>query len=352
MLESHQMSRAQTSVLVGNDRAAGYLLRHATAGRPGHAYLITGPHHVGKTTLAHWFASSLLCESATDSPCGRCRSCRRVVTGNHPDMCSVRPERVRDSSKSSIGIGQVRALKRRLALTPVEGAWRLAILHRFEKATDSAANALLKLLEEPAPHVVLILLADHPDHLLPTIVSRCQQVAMRPAPFETVALALQERWHAEPDQARLLARVSGGLVGWAVGALQDAAALERRQQRLDDLERLLSASTAERFKYAEVLARDTAHFLAHHAKNDDSNPTTETLAYWSGWARDVLHTACGTHISPSNPDRLAAVQACAGRMGAQGSAVLLTAIDATQSHLAVNANVRLALDCLMLRLPK
>jgi DNA polymerase-3 subunit delta' len=266
-----------------------------------------------------------------------------VTTGNHPDLHNIQSERV----GARLKIEQIRDLQRQLALTPVEAHWRVAILRRFEEATTSAANAattsaanaLLKTLEEPPSYVLIAVLASDADRLLPTIVSRCQHVLLRPLPTAVVQKALVERWNAGAEQAELLAHLSGGRLGWAVRTLNDRAVLQRRVQRLDDLDRLLGASSAQRFRYAEKLARDPT-------------ATQETLDLWIGWWRDVLLLAAETDAPLTNVDRRSTLRDHAHRFEVEGSAAVLEALRSTADRLRRNANPRLTLEVLMLDLPR
>jgi DNA polymerase-3 subunit delta' len=257
-----------------------------------------------------------------------------VASGNHPDLHVIQSERV----GARLKIEQIRDLQRQLALTPVEAHRRVAILRRFEEATTSAANALLKTLEEPPPYVLIAVLASDADRLLPTIVSRCQQVPLRPLTTAVVQKALVERWNAGAEQAKLLAHLSGGRLGWAVRTLNDRAALQRRVQRLDDLDRLLGASSAQRFRYAEKLARDTT-------------ATQETLDLWICWWRDVLLLAAETDAPLTNVDRRSTLGDHAYRFEVEGSAAVLEALRSAADRLRRNANPRLTLEVLMLDLP-
>jgi DNA polymerase-3 subunit delta' len=257
-----------------------------------------------------------------------------LASGNHPDLHIVESEHV----GASLKIDQVRRLEHTLSLTPFEGRHQVAILRRFEEATTSAANALLKTLEEPPAYVVLVVLARETDLLLPTIVSRCQHVPLRPLPTSMVEQALTERWGATAEQAELLAHLSSGRLGWAVRTLEDETALKRRARRLDELNILIDGSIVERFQYAEKLAQDPV-------------ATRETLDLWIGWWRDVLLVASEANASLTNVDRQDEVRNRARRFGVEESGGVVRALRSALEKLRQNANARLTLEVLMLDLP-
>jgi len=321
--------------VIGHTLAVRMLQRAVFAGDLSHAYLITGPSGIGKTTLALALASALLCQSERSRPCGVCRGCRRVANSSHPDLHIVESA----SPGANLKIEKIRALQHQLALTPTEGNWRVAILQRFEEATAAAANALLKSLEEPPSYVVLLVLARDLESLLPTIVSRCQHIPLRAQPVFAVQDALIEKWGAAPEKAALLAHLAGGRLGWAVRALQDPAALARRAQSLDDLDRLLGASVADRFQYVSEMAKDP----------DD---VQETLGFWVSWWRDVMLCAAGDDSFLTNIDRRVALQSYAQSFGIQKSAGVVNALRDAFGRIQRNANLRLVLEVLMLDLPR
>jgi DNA polymerase-3 subunit delta' len=294
--------------------------------------LITGQPNVGKGTLARSLAQSLLCTEA-QRPCGACRACRLVAAGTHPDLRWVEPE------GNSLKVEQVRELTRQLVLAPVEGPWQIAVLDRFEAATPGAANALLKTLEEPPPTVVLALLAQQAEALLPTIVSRCQVVALRPISRPVIERALREQWQVEAAQARLLSHLCGGRLGWAVSAATGTGLLERRGQQLDELGELLRNKRVERFAYAETLARR------------ERRQILENLELWMGWWRDVLLLSSHSPTALTNVDRQEELCHAASLCDVATSHAALCALQAAQNQLALNANARLTLEVLLLGLP-
>jgi DNA polymerase-3 subunit delta' len=158
----------------------------------------------------------------------------------HPDLSIVRAEQ----EGGTLKVDQIRDLQRSLSLAPYEARYRVAVLLRFEEAHASASNALLKTLEEPSP---LVLTAESAESLLPTIVSRCEVLRLRPLAAEALSQGLQSRWGLLPDQARLLAHLSGGRPGYAMRLHEHPELLQQRQAWLNDHRNLLSASRVARF---------------------------------------------------------------------------------------------------------
>ena len=320
------------SPVVGHEWAVNLLLQGLARGRVSHATLIVGPPYIGKGTLARFFAQALNCEGGPPVPCGECLSCRKVVSGNHPDV------RIFDAPDQSLKIGEVRELQRELSLSPHESRWRVAVLCGFERATVEAANALLKTLEEPPAQVVLLLTATEAEVLLPTIVSRCQVLSLRPLPVDQVKEALITRWDADPAQAELLARLSGGRLGWAVRALEDKTLLTRREEHLNELASLMGKGRVERLAYAASLSRDPGL-------------VREVLALWLGWWRDVLLLVSGSQVPVANVDRGSQLHQQAGQVTLRQAQRMVARLRSTIQYLDQNVNPRLALEVLLLSLP-
>lgn len=321
--------------LVGNPWAAQQLQQAVAREEVPHALLITGPESIGKRTLARLLTAALLCQAALEErPCGDCRACRKLESGNQPDFLLVEPE----TRGKALSIDQIRELERFLKLTPIESACKIALVSDFEQATNSAANALLKTLEEPPAHARLILLASDADLLLPTIVSRSQQISLRPVSPPVIAEALIARWEVEPQTAQRLARLSGGRVGWAVRAATDPAYLERQTTALQLLFDLIRQDLPERFKCAETLAKDTA-LLA------------ETLEYWRTAWRDVLLLQTEAAEAVTYQEQQETLTALANRQTLPNTLTLLKTLEAAQAALRRHVNARLLAETLMLALP-
>ncbi len=307
--------------------------RAVSADRPAHAYLISGPPHIGKATLARSLALALDCQAAESArPCGQCRSCQLITAGKHPDVQLIEPDGAR------VKIDQVRALQHDLALRPVEGRYRVAIFDQFEAATIEAQNALLKTLEEPPDYVVLIVLASDPELLLPTIVSRCQQVPLRPLTLAQVRDALIDQWNVEPNQANLLAHLSGGRLGWAVTAANDSSIMPARAKYLDDLQALLKANHVARFAYAEDLTKK-------------SDLARDAIDLWRTWWRDVLLAGSGSSAELINIDRADQIQELAQRVDLNQAKAAADACGRALWQMDKNVTPRLVVEVLLLDFP-
>jgi DNA polymerase-3 subunit delta' len=195
--------------------------------RVRHAYLFSGPNGIGKTTLAHLFAQALNCtELEGGVPCGECRSCRKISRGVHPDVqtYSLATQEATSERKgtknTTLTIETVRELCAATALRPMEGKWRVILVEDAEAMQGIAQEALLKTLEEPPQFMVLILLADDSEVMLPTIRSRCQTIDLRPVSHAAIAEGLAGEG-IKPDQADRIAALAAGRPGWARRAATD-----------------------------------------------------------------------------------------------------------------------------------
>ena len=324
--------------LAGHSRATTLLQRSLREGQLSHAYLFVGPAHVGKLTLARNLAQAVNCASI-EPPCQECTSCRRIAASKHSDIHIVDLLSV---EKKEIGIRQIAEMQNAAHLPPFEGKYKVFIFDRAEMLSHEAANSLLKTLEEPPPNIMIILLTAKESALLPTIASRCQRVELRPLRLGLVRDVLVKEYHVPQDKADLLARLSGGCLGWALQAVRDETLLSDRGQRLEDFSRLCAAGTRDRLAYAADLA-------GLFSKGRDR--MTDVLAAWLQWWRDLLLIKCNNSQWIVNVDREAFLSAQAEKLTARSIAAFMRDIRAAGEQLEMNANPRLALEVLMLRMP-
>ncbi len=326
--------------LHGHDWAVNLLRAHAAGDKLRHAYLFTGPEGVGRRTLALRFAQALNCTQPPEPGefCDQCRDCRQIQSMAYPDLSVLAPE----EGHKDILIDQVRGLQHTLALAPYSASYRIALLPDFQRATMQAANALLKTLEEPQDKVVLLLTADALENLLPTIVSRCEVIRLRPASIESAQSFLESEMGATTDLARLAAHLSSGRVGAAIRMVEDPAALSRRRGHLRDFLNLLPAKRYERFSLAAKL---TGNYQTAREN------VAEVLPIWLSYWRDVFVRASGASLPLVNIDLELQVERTASQVDVSIARSLVVAHEQALEQLDAYANAQLLVETLMLQWP-
>jgi DNA polymerase-3 subunit delta' len=217
--------------LLGLERIKAALTDLLRQERVPHALLLTGPAGCGKFTLSLALAQALNCaapDPADLSPCLECPSCRKMAANSHPDLVILEPK----GRLGVIPIDEVRALRSTLAYKPFEARRQVAVVRGAERFREESGGALLKTLEEPNPGAVIILNALSESAVMPTLVSRCARLRIPPLQRELILKAMAERGHP-PDRAALLAGLSGGTLGAAMGL--DAETAERIFSEIDTL---------------------------------------------------------------------------------------------------------------------
>jgi DNA polymerase-3 subunit delta' len=323
--------------VVGHEKVVGVLANSLKDEKLAHAYLFVGPPHVGKMTLALNLAQALNCDE-DEKPCGRCPQCLKIAGGKHADVRVIGLE-----GGVEIGIDQIREMGHSASLRPFEGRYRVFIIDGAEHLSHEASNCLLKTLEEPPPNVQLILLAINERLLLPTVLSRCQRLELRPLPIHVVEKALIERWGVVPERAKVLARLSCGRLGWAVTASSDERLLGERGEGLTTLLKLAKTGREERFAYAARLANQF---------HRDRGSAKEVLTLWLGWWRDLMLVkgGCGRFIT--NVDREPTLYGEAEVYSLREIKGFIESLEQAMESLEQNANPRLVLEVLMLSMPR
>jgi DNA polymerase III subunit delta' len=324
-----------------------------------HALLFTGIDGAGKRSAAMAFAMALNCadrgqkskhqsdvssptsalkkdQTSVIDPCGVCKSCRNIASNNHPDYIQIKP------AGPIIRIRQIRELLQTLAMRPYEAKFRVVVISDAHYMNPEASNALLKALEEPPPHTVLILTASGTTDLLPTVVSRCQHIRFNPLSMGTLAAVLMKDHDIEKDRAYALAGLSDGGMDKALNLYKEGW-LEKRNWILtkggfffDDLNR--GQPVAKLFALANELSLKREVALT-------------ALFILKTLYRDIL-------VCQYQPDQLINSDVKDFILKAADKSIesdvlhKITAIDNAQKNIRENANSRLTLEALFLTLAK
>ncbi len=361
--------------LVGQETAVRALKSSIDADRVGHAYLFAGPQGVGRALAALALAASVNC---ADNGCGSCDVCSRILRGAHPDVHPVAAE------GGQIVVDQVRAIREEAARAPFEGRRKVFIMDEAERLNPAAANALLKVLEEPAGGSLFVLMTEAPDDVLPTVVSRCRRVEFAPLGLPDIVRVLIDHHGVTEDRARWSA-TAGGDLATALRLAKDEEAEERRARHLGYPERLAASDPAEAIRLADAvraeadaavaaLAQRQREEIKEHAdafgegrgtgaarrrlevrhKREAKRAELKTyeivLADLSAWFRAVLHARTGAVEDAVDDQVVRALGPLARRAGPTQIAAALDRIEGTRRAITRNAHLGLAMEALFMDL--
>ena len=372
--------------LVGQEHIIDILKGAVAASRTGsdsqemtHAWVFTGPPGSGRSSAAVAFAQALICPN---QGCGTCNECRSAATGGHADVDVIRTEGL------SIKVEEIRELLTRVAWAPSMGGWRVVVMEDADRLTESAANALLKAIEEPGTRTVWLLCAPTLHDVLPTIRSRCRHLQLRTPSIEAVTQVLIKRDNISPTMADFAARISQGHIGRAkylannelvrsnrkvilqlplqLGSL--AAAFQAAQRLVDIATEEASASSESRDekeieKLQEAygkgatgrgMATGAAKAVKELEKEQKSRATRMVRDSIDGalldlatFYRDVMMAQAGVTESRINSDMWSEIESYATSFPAHTTVQKMSAILEARNHLAMNAAPLVTCEALM-----
>lgn len=329
--------------LIGQTRVVSLLQHSLVSGMLAHAYLLAGPAHVGKMTLAVNLAQALNCD-APEKPCLTCNSCTRIAAGTHADVRVTGLTRNEDDSEAKlISIEQIKDIQHAASLPPFEGKHKVFIIDGAELLSIEAANCLLKTLEEPVDKVTFILLTVNEKLIPSTVISRCQRLDMPPLSIAEESRGLEEQYGIEPERARLFAGLSHGCPGWALNAFRDDGLLRQRKQEIDRLLGIIKAGNEERFACVAQLA---SRF------SQNRGAVYDVLDLWLDFWRDLLLVRLGAGDMITNIDRKNEMVELAGGYRPASLRNYIDSIRSAGVQLRHNVNARLALEVLVLDIPQ
>jgi DNA polymerase-3 subunit delta' len=329
--------------VIGQTRAVSLLKHSLEAGTLSHAYLFTGPQHIGKMTLAQHLAQALNCQEE-DKPCLACDSCKKIAAGKHSDVQVIGlAQDEEDNEAKLIHTDQIKDVLHDASLPPFEGSQKVFIIDGAELLSIEAANRLLKTLEEPEAKITFILLTSNENRLLKTIISRCQRIELPPMSIAEETKVLVEEKQVKPEQARLLAGLSHGCIGWAITAASDDKILTQSRETLDQIITAIKGDYEDRFAYVGRLA-------AGFSQNRQA--VYETLDRWLDFWRDLMLVKLDSPDMITNIDKKDDIIQMAGKYSLSSIRDYISSIESAVVQLKQNVNPRLALEVLMLDLPR
>jgi DNA polymerase III subunit delta' len=326
--------RTLPALLPWHEDAAAQLRKAWSANRLSHALLLQGGEGVGKQSFAAWLACAVLCDKSTGSTlrcCGECASCALFAAGSHPDLLWVVPE----EDKQQISIDQLRAATERLTKTSYRQGYKVAVVDPAHLMTPSAANSVLKTLEEPSARTLLVLITSQPSMLLPTVRSRCQKVTI-PRPSREQAMA----WLRDTSGRA----VDSALLEFAGGApLRALAYADGRFDALNEhMQKSLGALLAGQADVTQVAAEWEKDGLNERLTWLDLWLTSLARGLLAGSADLITFPGRSAHLpSPSGPLNISGVYSMVDRARALKSQLARTAL---QRELAVESWLIALLD--------
>ena len=318
--------------ILGNDMVKDHFKNAIEGHKVSHAYILTGEAGMGRKSIANAFAMTLLCEKGGSEPCMVCHSCKQVLGGNHPDLIYVTHEK-----PASIGVDDIREqINDTIMIRPYSSYYKIYIVDEAEKMTVQAQNALLKTIEEPPSYAVILLITTNQEAFLPTILSRCIQLKLKPLKDFTVKSYLTEHLHVPDKEAEVCAAFARGNLGKAIH---------------------LSSSDEFKELYQKVMSviksvgdMDITMLLdCIREIKDQKFEMNDMLDLMQLWFRDVLMFKVTKDMNLLIfRDEYKAINEMGQKYDYAGLEEILNAIDLARTRLEANVNMELAMELLLL----
>lgn len=320
------------SEIIGHEQIIGHLQNAIRLKKISHAYILDGEEGMGKKLLASTFAQTLQCESQETEPCGECRSCKQALGGNQPDIIRVTHEK-----PGSIGVEEIRdQLCSDIQVRPYSSPYKIYIVDEAEKMTVQAQNALLKTIEEPPAYGVILLLTTNADALLPTILSRCVTLKLRPVKDSLVRAYLMEKLRIPDYQADVCVAFARGNVGKAQKLAQSEHFADLKDHAIHLVRHI---GDMEIYEITEAI-RKAADYKA------DINDYLDLLVLWY---RDVLLFKATRQVDGLVfSEEINDIAAQASKISYEGLESIIEALEKAKVRLKANVNFELTMELLLL----
>ncbi len=317
--------------ILGHDTIKQHFQKAIELHKVSHAYILAGEAGMGRKSLAHAFALTLLCEKGGSQPCMNCHACKQVLSGNHPDLIHVTHEK-----PASIGVDDIREqIHDTIMIRPYSSYYKIYIVDEAEKMTIQAQNALLKTIEEPPSYAVIILLTTNGDLFLPTILSRCVQLKLKPLQDSVISEYLVEALGVSESEARLYAAFARGNLGKAIK-------LCGSEEFKDMYKRLLAM-------LRNIRNMDISDLLEFIKKIKEEMDIYECLDFMQVWYRDALMFKVTNDANLLIfKEEYSTISEMSRQIGYDGFENILQAIEKARVRLEANVNMELAMELMFL----
>ena len=318
--------------IIGHADIIEHMRNAIRAGKISHAYLLAGEKGSGKKKLATTFAMALQCEKQGTDPCGLCPSCQKALSGNHPDI-----QYVRHDKPNSVSVDDIRGqVVSDVAIRPYESPHKVYIIDDASKMTPQAQNALLKTLEEPPAYAVILLLADNAEMLLPTILSRCVMLRLKPVSVSEIKSFLMNRLHVPDYQAEIEASFAQGNPGKARMIAESSEFMEMVDGAIQQMKR---SREKELFEMVDEVRAMTA----------EKQNIQDYLDIYTMWFHDVLMFKATAEIDGLIfKEEATAIRERAAVSSYEGLEEIMKAIKTAEDRLRANVNFELTMELLFL----
>lgn len=318
--------------IIGHDWIKEHYQRAIRQKKISHAYILSGEKGMGKKSLAYAFSLSLFCQQKEDKPCLCCPACKKILSNNHPDLIKVSHEKV-----SSIGVDDIREqINDTILIMPYSSSYKIYIVDEAEKMTVQAQNALLKTMEEPPGYAILFLLTTNPELFLPTILSRCVHLKLKPLKDSEIKKYLTKTLKISEDRADIYSTFARGNLGKAISI----ASSESFQIFYEEMMQLMKS----------IHSIDISEILEYIRKwKEEKTDIQECLNFIQMWYRDVLilKTTQKRELLIFK-EEYAAIKIIGEKSNYIWLGKILDSINEAQMRLNSNVNMELALELMLL----
>lgn len=326
------MDMAKFQDIVGQEQIKEHFGNALSTGKVSHAYIINGEKNAGKEFIAKVFAMALQCEKGGPEPCQECHSCRQALSGNHPDIIRVTHEK-----PNTISVDDIRSqVNNDVAIKPYSSAYKIYIINEADKMTTQAQNAILKTLEEPPAYAVIILLTANLNALLPTILSRCVVLNMKPVSDEQVKKYLMEQLQVPDYKAEVCVAFARGNVGKAKALASS-----------EDFENV-KAEALSLLKYIQDMELNEI-ITAIKKIAEFKLEISDYLDIFAVWYRDVLLFKATNDVNHLIfREEIQNIRKTAQRSSYEGIETVIRALDTAKKRLDANVNFELVMELMIL----